>query len=148
MITEEEELYLKDLFKEHLKWVAAKNLDTLNLSVEEHIDAALGFFFGSIYSKIDDHYVKMYNRFPNDTELTEYHIILQRRSKEISGIFIEKYENSDKPPLVKKRKVKRKTSEDDSEYSIDADEKEIEELKMSFANGRMPETILGIPTRN
>jgi len=36
MITEEEELYLKDLFKEHLKWVAAKNLDNLNLSVDEY----------------------------------------------------------------------------------------------------------------
>ena len=36
MTTENEELYLKDLFKEHLKWVAAKNLDTLNLSVEEY----------------------------------------------------------------------------------------------------------------
>jgi len=120
---------------------------SLDLPAKEQIDTALGFFLGNIYSKIDDHYIKMNNRLPNDAELTDYHHILQRRSKEISDIFIESYEYSDKTPRVKKRKVKRKKGEE-PENSIDPDEEELEELRRSLSNGRMPETILGIPTSN
>ena len=118
---------------------------SLDLPAKEQIDTALGFFLGNIYSKIDDHYIKMYNRLPNDMELTDYHHILQRRAKEISDVFVETYENSEKPPKVKKRKVKRKKG-DKVEEPIDPDEEELEELRRSLSNGQMPETILGIPT--
>jgi len=118
---------------------------SLDLPAKEQVDTALGFFLGNIYSKIDDHYIKMYNRLPNDMELTDYHQILQRRSKEISEVFIETYENTEKPPKVKKRKVKRK-KDDKAEDPIDPDEEELEELRLSLSNGQMPETILGIPT--
>ena len=118
---------------------------SLDLPAKEQIDTALGFFLGNIYSKIDDHYIKMYNRLPNDMELTDYHLILQRRAKEISDVFVDTYENSEKPPKVKKRKVKRK-KEDKAEEPVDPDEAELEELRLSLSNGQVPETILGIPT--
>jgi len=120
---------------------------SLDLPAKEGIDSVLGFFLGNIYSKIDDHYIKMYNRLPNDVELTDYHKILQRRSKEISDIFVETYESSDKPPKVMKRKVKRKKV-NDPESPLDPDEEDLEELRRSLSKGQIPETILGIPTSN
>ena len=120
---------------------------SLDLPAKEGIDTVLGFFLGNIYSKIDDHYIKMYNRFPNDVELTDYHKILQRRSKEISDIFVETYESSDKPPKVMKRKVKGKKVKN-PESPLDPDEEDLEELKRSLSKGQIPETILGIPTSN
>lgn len=36
MLTENEELYVKELFKEHEKWLAARNLDNLNLDIEDY----------------------------------------------------------------------------------------------------------------
>ena len=120
---------------------------SLDLPAKEGIDTVLGFFLGNIYSKIDDHYIKMYNRLPNDVELTDYHKILQRRSKEISDIFVETYESSDKPPKVMKRKVKRKKV-NDPESPLDPDEEDLEELRRSLSKEQIPETILGIPTSN
>ena len=120
---------------------------SLDLPAKEGIDTVLGFFLGNIYSKIDDHYIKMYNRLPNDVELTDYHKILQRRSKEISDIFVETYESSDKPPKVMKRKVKRKKVKN-PESPLDPDEEDLEELRRSLFKGQIPETILGIPTSN
>ena len=120
---------------------------SLDLPAKEGIDTVLGFFLGNIYSKIDDHYIKMYNRLPNDVELTDYHKILQRRSKEISDIFVETYESSDKPPKVMKRKVKGKKVKN-PESPLDPDEEDLEELRRSLSKEQIPETILGIPTSN
>lgn len=60
----------------------------LNLPVASMEDAALGAFMGTIYSQLDAHYLKMYNRPPKRQEIEEYHGILRRRAQEIKSKFM------------------------------------------------------------
>ncbi len=59
----------------------------LDLPVASREDAALGAFMGTIYSQLDSHYLKMYNRPPKRDEIEEYHSILRRRAFEIKSRF-------------------------------------------------------------
>ena len=121
----------------------------LRLPVASKQDASLGFFLGSIYSKIDDHYLRMYNRLPKKEELKDYNEILVRRSAEISELFSAEPEK--KTATSTKQKVKRrvKVNSKKQKKAADLDDKEREELRLSFANDRQPPSnILGIPVKS
>ena len=122
----------------------------LNLPVASKQDASLGFFIGSIYSKIDDHYLRMYNRLPKKEELKDYHEILVRRSTEMSELFSAE-PGKNKTTKATKQKVKRrvKVNSKKPKKAADQDEKELEELRLSFArDGQPPPSILGIPVKS
>jgi len=62
-------------------------VNMLDLPVASREDATLGAFMGTMYSQLDAHYLKMYNRPPKMDEIEEYHSILRRRAQEIKSKF-------------------------------------------------------------
>ena len=82
--------------------------------------------------------------------MKDYNEILVRRSAEMSELFLtepaKKTATKASKPKVKRRvKVNAKKPK----KSADLDEKELEELRMSFANdGQPPANILGIPVKS
>jgi len=128
----------------------------LGLPVESKQDASLGFFLGSIYSKIDDHYLRMYNRLPRKEEMKDYHDILVRRSQEISEQFSAEPAKTAKPAKEKTskakiQKVKRrvKVNSKKKKKPKNPDDEELEDLRLSLARGNQPPpNILGIPVKS
>jgi hypothetical protein len=64
-----------------------KLAEMLDLPVASKEDVSLGIFMGAIYSQLNTHYLKMYNRFPKKEDVDSYHQILQRRAEEIKSHF-------------------------------------------------------------
>ena len=62
-------------------------VDTLDLPVASKEDVSLGIFIGSIYSQLNVHHLKMYNRPPKKEDVEDYYAILRRRSEEIKSKF-------------------------------------------------------------
>jgi hypothetical protein len=122
-------------------------IEALDLPIEAKGGASLGMFYGLVFSQIDDHYLKIYNRWPNKEELEDYHEILQRRAPEIRSKFsrvIQKKKTvknngtkkKKKKAVTKKGKTKETKPSGDEKFSFDTNSK-----KPPITN------ILGIPTR-
>lgn len=62
-------------------------VDTLDLPVASKNDVSLGIFIGAIYSQLNIHHLKMYNRSPKKEDVEDYYSILRRRSEEIKSKF-------------------------------------------------------------
>lgn len=64
-----------------------KLAEMLDLPVASKEDVSLGIFMGTVYSQLNVHYLKMYNRLPKKEDVDSYHQILQRRAEEIKSHF-------------------------------------------------------------
>jgi hypothetical protein len=64
-----------------------KLAEMLDLPVASKEDVSLGIFMGTVYSQLNIHYLKMYNRLPKKEDVDSYHQILQRRAEEIKSHF-------------------------------------------------------------
>jgi hypothetical protein len=147
------EQYIDSMLKEDQIKKIKSLVKKLKLPVESTGDASLGFFLGSIYSRIDDHYLRMYNRLPKKEEMKDYQDILVRRSKEISEKFHEPSRSTKASKLSnsKKQKITRrvKVNSRNKKKPVNLEEKELEELRRSFAQGTQPpSSILGIPVKS
>lgn len=61
--------------------------EMLDLPVASKEDVSLGIFMGTVYSQLNIHYLKMYNRLPKKEDVDNYHQILRRRAEEIKSHF-------------------------------------------------------------
>jgi len=59
----------------------------LDLPVASKEDVSLGIFIGTIYSQLNVHHLKMYNRPPKKEDVEDYYAILRRRSEEVKSKF-------------------------------------------------------------
>ena len=103
-------------------------------------EMALGVFLGTVYSYANEHFLKMYNRYPDDSELEEYRLIMQNRAQEFKSKF--QLESQIQGPMEPEE-----ISEEEPE---DITEEPQEEDKFSFdskADKEPVTTILGIPIR-
>jgi hypothetical protein len=115
----------------------------MDLPAASHEDAALGVFLGIVYAHAKEHFLRMYNRLPEESELDEYRLILQRRAPEFKIQFLLE-------PQIEE-------TEDDGVHINESEEtEELErepeatDIKFSFdsKSRRAPvTTILGIPIR-
>jgi hypothetical protein len=64
-----------------------KLAEMLDLPVASKEDVSLGIFMGTVYSQLNIHYLKMYNRLPKKEDVDNYHQILRRRAEEIKSHF-------------------------------------------------------------
>lgn len=124
-------------------------VEDLNLSVEAKGGASLGMFYGLVFSQIDDHYLKIYNRWPKKEELKDYYDILQRRAPEIRSKFrtAKQKKKTVKNNGAKKKKKKGKGA---TKKSKAKETRPSGDEKFSFdTNTKKPPitNILGIPTR-
>lgn len=103
-------------------------------------EMALGVFLGTVYSYANEHFLKTYNRYPDDSELEEYRLIMQNRAQEFKSKFqlepqiqepVEPEEISEEEPEV----ITKEPQEEDK-FSFD-----------SKADKEPVTTILGIPIR-
>jgi len=104
-------------------------------------EMALGVFLGTVYSYANEHFLKMYNRYPDDSELDEYRLIMQSRALEFKSKF-------QLEPQIQEPMEPEETSED--EHDETANEPQEEDEKFSFdskADKEPVTTILGIPIR-
>jgi hypothetical protein len=103
-------------------------------------EMALGVFLGTVYSYANEHFLKMYNRHPDDSELEEYRLIMQNRAQEFKSKF-------QLEPQIQEPIEPEETPEDEPEETT---EKPQEEDKFSFdlkTDKEPVTTILGIPIR-
>lgn len=81
------EQYIDSMLREGEIEKIRRLVDLLDLPIASKMDASLGVFIGAIYSQLDAHYLKMYNRLPKKEEVEDYHGILRRRASEIKSKF-------------------------------------------------------------
>jgi hypothetical protein len=152
-------------------------VNMLDLPVASREDAALGAFMGTMYSQLDAHYLKMYNRPPKRDEIEEYHGILRRRAHEIKSKFrmrisqleIAVPEASDEGQVglgkdledyhlvlqkrteeLRAEKELEAEPEDETELEPESPESITEKIKFSYNSSIRKEPtrkILGIPTK-
>jgi len=104
-------------------------------------EIALGVFLGTVYSYANEHFLKTYHRYPDDSELNEYRLIMQNRATEFKSKF-------QLEPAIPEPVEPEETSEDEPEEPTD--EPQEEDVKFSFdskADREPVTTILGIPIR-
>jgi len=58
-------------------------VEVLDIPAAALEDTLFGLFIAAVYSYLDNHCIKLYNRFPKRDEIDEYHRILRRRTPEI-----------------------------------------------------------------
>ncbi len=153
-----------------------KLVDTLDLSVASKEDVSLGIFIGTIYSQLNIHHLKMYNRPPKKEDVEDYYAILRRRSEEIKSKFsltaiasipeakmeapTEPNENLDDYPLVlqeKAEEIRAEIEKKDAAQSTDGQDVVADdgnnpegEFKFRFDMSTRNEPvrkIFGIPTK-
>lgn len=152
-------------------------VNMLDLPVASREDAALGAFMGTMYSQLDAHYLKMYNRPPKRDEIEEYHSILRRRAHEIKSKFrmrisqlkmtvpeasdegqasaVKDFEDyhlilQKKAEELRAEKELKAEPEDETELEPESPESITEKIKFSYNSSIRKEPtrkILGIPTK-
>ena len=103
-------------------------------------EMALGVFLGTVYSYANEHFLKTYNRYPDDSELEEYRLIMQNRAQEFKSKF-------QLEPQIQEPVEPEEISEEEPEVITEEPQ---EEDKFSFdskADKEPVTTILGIPIR-
>lgn len=155
----------------------SKLVDTFDLPAASKEDVSLGIFIGSIYSQLNTHHLKMYNRLPKKEDIEIYHQILQRRAGEIKAKFnvapaqkevlipeaekdaiTDPKENLEDYYLVLQKKAeeikaeieKRKDTQVDDGQGVDPDDTPAGEFKFRFDMSTRKEPvrkIFGIPTK-
>lgn len=60
-------------------------VEVLDIPAAALEDTSFGLLMGAVYSYLDNHCIKLYNRFPKRDEIDEYHQILRRRAPEIKS---------------------------------------------------------------
>jgi hypothetical protein len=104
-------------------------------------EIALGAFLGTIYSYANEHFLKMYNRHPDDSELQEYLSIMQNRASEFKSKFRLE-------PPIKEIEEPVNSSEEEDEEVIKTIQEEDEKFSFDSKADKEPvTTILGIPIR-
>jgi hypothetical protein len=102
---------------------------------------ALGVFLGTVYSYANEHFLKMYNRYPDDSELEEYRLIMQNRATEFKSKF-------QLEPKTQEPVEPEETSEDEPEETTEEPQKEDKKFSFDSKADKEPvTTILGIPIR-
>jgi len=81
------ELYIDMKLKDNEIEKIRELADMLDLPVASKEDVSLGIFMGTVYSQLNIHYLKMYNRLPKKEDVDSYHQILRRRAEEIKSHF-------------------------------------------------------------
>jgi hypothetical protein len=103
-------------------------------------EVAIGVFLGNVYSYANEHFLKTYHRYPDDSELDEYRLIMQNRATVFKSKF--QLESKTQEPVEPEE-----TPEDEPEETTEEPQ---EERKFSFdskADREPVTTILGIPIR-
>lgn len=105
-----------------------KLVDMLDLPIASNEDASLGVFIGSMYSQLEAHYLKMYNRLPKKNEIEDYHSILRRRAPEIKSKFISQtnHQETTNPEATVENQVRPEKNLEDYHLVL---RKKTEELK-------------------
>ena len=104
-------------------------------------EIALGVFLGNVYSYANEHFLKTYHRYPDDSELDEYRLIMQNRATEFKSKF-------QLEPKTQEPVEPREAPEDELKEATE--EPQVEVTKFSFdskADREPVTTILGIPIR-
>jgi hypothetical protein len=135
------EQYIDRMFLEEEMQKARDLVAIMELPETSQEVMALGVFLGTVYSYANEHFLKMYNRYPDDSELEEYRLIMQNRAREFKSKF-------QLEPQIQEPMEPKEASEDESEGT--GEEGQEEEKKFSFdskADKEPVTTILGIPIR-
>jgi len=66
-----------------------KLIDRLELGANTKEDAAFMIFLGTIYDELNNQCLKVYERLPNDEEISSFHHLLKKRFEEIKKKFSE-----------------------------------------------------------
>jgi hypothetical protein len=135
------EQYIDRMFLEEEMQKARDLVAIMDLPETSQEVMALGVFLGTVYSYANEHFLKMYNRYPDDSELEEYRLIMQNRAREFKSKF-------QLEPQIQEPMEPEEASEDESEGTgVEGQE---EEKRFSFdskADKEPVTTILGIPIR-
>ena len=100
-------------------------------------EMALGVFIGTVYSYANEHFLKTYNRYPDESELVEYRLIMQNRALEFKSKFrLETQIQEPKEPEESPEDEPEEPQEEDEKFSFD-----------SKTDKEPITTILGIPIR-
>jgi hypothetical protein len=135
------EQYIDRMFLEEEMQKARDLVAIMDLPETSQEVMALGVFLGTVYSYANEHFLKMYNRYPDDSELEEYRLIMQNRAREFKSKF-------QLEPQIQEPMEPEEASEDESEGT--GEEGQEEEKRFSFdskADKEPVTTILGIPIR-
>ena len=137
------EKHIDDMLEEEEIQRVKELIFLMDLPAASHEDAALGVFLGIVYSNAKEHFLRMYNRLPEESEMDEYRLILQRRAPEFKLQFLLE-------PQVEETEDSEAHTEETEEAEEDEQEPEATDIKFSFdsKSERAPvTTILGIPIR-
>ena len=113
----------------------------MDLTETSQEEMALGVFLGTVYSYANEHFLKTYNRYPDDSELEEYRLIMQNRAQEFKSKFqldhqIQEPVEPEEAPEDEPEETAEEPQEEDEKFSFD-----------SKADKEPVTTILGIPIR-
>ena len=104
-------------------------------------EIALGVFLGNVYSYANEHFLKTYHRYPDDSELDEYRLIMQNRATEFKSKF-------QLEPKTQEPVEPEETAEDESEDTAEEPQEEVKKFSFDSKADKEPvTTILGIPIR-
>ncbi len=113
----------------------------MDLTETSQEEMALGVFLGTVYSYANEHFLKTYNRYPDDSELEEYRLIIQNRAQEFKSKFRL-------DPQIQEPIEPKEVSEDELEENTEEPQEEDEKFSFDSKADKEPvTTILGIPIR-
>ena len=113
----------------------------MDLPEASHEEIALGVFLGTIYSYANEHFLKMFNRYPDDSELEEYRLVMQGRVLQFKSKF--RLEPETEGPAEPVDAI-----DDEPEQPIEEPQKIEERYSFNSKADKEPvTTILGIPIR-
>jgi len=113
----------------------------MDLTETSQEEMALGVFLGTVYSYANEHFLKTYNRYPDDSELEEYRLIIQNRAQEFKSKFRL-------GPQIQEPMEPEETSGDELDETTEEPQEEDEKFSFDSKADKEPvTTILGIPIR-
>lgn len=113
----------------------------MDLTETSQEEMALGVFLGTVYSYANEHFLKTYNRYPDDSELEEYRLIIQNRAQEFKSKFRLE-------PQIQEPMEHEEVSEDEPKETTEEPQEEDEKFSFDSKADKEPvTTILGIPIR-